>query len=472
MRNRRSLATALLVVLALVLAACGGGESADTTAAADGDTATTSGSTDTTAAPDSPDTTGAAAEDVTLRVLIHQNPTFTAFMENFNGEFEAANPGVTVDMSVVDPADMATSIQTRLTAADVDVIDYCVAPCAGFSNAIQPYMSGIAAPPTWQQLIEAGLVLDITDEPFVQNFDEASIRDAGTFNDRVYAVNMGRVSYSGMFVNNDLLTEVGVALPTTWTELVAACEAIVASGNQCMTVGGRDGWPIFVGAYGLLGAVFPDQAALSEGLWTGDVKWNEGEGLELMEKFQVYATEMLEAGVTGLGHDEATGRYAAGDVAFMPTGVWQAPNLESFEPAFDWTYVPFPGSDVAADNQYLFGKYDLSFMIAADTPHPDVAKAYLAGLSDPGTYQEFVNATGFLPTQPTATLDSKLGEAVAPLLANYRVGFEQYWVGPTGAGQWANASQAASWFAPFNEWNDATELANQAQADLEAGLGG
>ena len=88
-------------------------------------------------------------------------------MEGFNDGFEAANPGVTVDMSVVDPADMATAIQTRLTAADVDVIDYCVAPCAGFSNPIQPYMSGISAPPTWQQLIEAGLILDITDEPFV-----------------------------------------------------------------------------------------------------------------------------------------------------------------------------------------------------------------------------------------------------------------------------------------------------------------
>jgi raffinose/stachyose/melibiose transport system substrate-binding protein len=470
MRERRSLVTALLVVLALTIAACGGDGGSDTTEG--GSTETTAGGTTETTAGGSPETTAAPVEDVTLRVLIHQNPAFTEFMEAYNAEFEAANPGVTVDMSVVEPGDMATAIQTRLTAADVDVIDYCVAPCAGFSNAIQPYMSGISAPPTWQQLIEAGLVMDITDEPWVQNFDEASLRDAATFNDRVYAINMGRVSYSGMFVNNDLLAEQGVALPTTWSELVAACDTIKASGNQCMTVGGKDGWPIFVGAYGLLGSAFPDQAALVEGLWTGDVKWSEGAGLELIEKFQVYATDMLEPGVTGLSHDEATGRYAAGDVAFMPTGVWQAPNLESFEPAFDWTYVPFPGSDNAEDNQYLFGKYDLSFMIAEDTPNPDTAKAYLAGLSDPATYQTFVDAVGFLPTQPTATLSSKLGEAVAPYLSNYRVGFEQYWVGPTGAGQWANASQAASWFAPFNEWSTATDLANQAQADLEAGLGG
>jgi raffinose/stachyose/melibiose transport system substrate-binding protein len=452
-----------------MLAACGGGDE-ETTETTAGD------STETTAAADdggeTTQTTNAPVEDVTLRVLIHQNPAFTEYMEAFNADFEAANPGVTVEMSVVAPGDMATSIQTRLSANDVDVIDYCVAPCAGFTNAIQPYMSGIAAPPTWQQLIEAGLIMDITDEPFVQNFDEPSIRDAGTFNDRVYAINFGRQAFSGMFTNTDLLAELGVEIPTTWPDLVAACETINASGNACMTQGGGDVWPIFVGSYGILGAMFPDQEALSEGLWNGDIKWNEGQGLALIEKLQVYATEMLEPGVTGLAHDEATARYAAGDVAFLPTGTWQGANLEGFEPDFEWTYVPFPGSDDAADNQYLFGKYDLSFMIANDTPNPDLAKAYLSSLSDPANYQAFVDATGFIPTQPTATLDSTVGNAIAPLLENYRTAFEQVWVAPTGAGQWANAWQGAAWFAPYNEWTSAIELANQAQADLEAGLSG
>ena len=66
----------------------------------------------------------------------------------------------------------------------------------------------------------------------------------------------------------------GLATPTTWSELVSACETVVDSGNECMTVGGGDGWPLFVGTYGLLGAVFPDQEALVEGLWTGGIKWN------------------------------------------------------------------------------------------------------------------------------------------------------------------------------------------------------
>ena len=401
-------------------------------------------------------------DDVTLRVLVHQNPPMVEFMEAFNDSFEAANPHVTVDMSVVAPGDLSISTQTRLTAGDIDVIDIF-----GFSNAAQPYMSGIQ-PPNWQTLIEAGLLMDLTRQPFVDHYDRATLDDAGSFEGRLYAINLGRVSYSGMFLNLDLFDSVGVDVPTTWGELVAACDTFKASGNECMTLGGGDGWPIFVGAYGLLGAMYPDQEALVEGLWTGDIRWDDERSTEMLRRMQVFTTEMLEDGVSGLSHDAAPARFAAGDVAMMPTGVWQAPALDDV--GFDWTYIPFPGSDDPEDNKYLFGKYDQGWAIAADTPYPDESLAYLAAFSEPDNYQAFANAVGFIPTQPTAGLNTKLGAEVAPYLANYRVGFEQYWAAPAGAGQWSNASQAPAWFAPFNEWTDAAALAAQAQADLQAGL--
>ncbi len=447
----------MLVIASLLLVACGGNNE---TAVNDTETEATQPPTNTeeTAEP------VAEAEPVTLRVLVHQNPPMVEYMQTFNAQFEAAYPNVTVDMSVVSAGDLSTITQTRLTANDIDVIDIF-----GFSNAAQPYMSDVT-PPNWQTLIEAGLLLDITDQPFVANYDEATIRDAGSYNGRVYSVNLGRVSYSGMFVNKTLLTEVGVGVPTTWTELVEACDAVTAAGYFCMTAGGGDGWPIFVGAYGLLGANYPDQAALVEGLWTGTIKWNDDNGIALFERYNIYATQMLESGVTGLSHDAAPARYAAGDVAFMPTGVWQAPALEDAAPEFEWGYIPFPGSDNPEDNQYLFGKYDQGWAIAADSPNQEAALNYVAMFSEPDNYQAFVNVVGFIPTQPTATLDSQLGREVAPYLTNYRVGFEQFWVQPKGAGQWSNGSQGASWFAPFNEWEDPTALANQAQEDLQAGL--
>jgi raffinose/stachyose/melibiose transport system substrate-binding protein len=445
----------LLLVAAMMFAACGGGEEP----AAPAEEAPAE-----EAPAEEAEAPAEEMEDVTLRVLTWQNPPMVEFMEGFIEDFEAAHPNITVDYSIVNANDLATIQQTRLTANDVDVI-----AGFGFANGAQPYMSEVD-PPNWQQFIQAGLLMDLTGQPFVDNYDEATIRDAGTFDDKVFQINLGRVTYSGMFYNKDLFTEYGVEVPTTWDELVAACETFTENGVACMTNGGADTWPIFVGAYGLLGSLFPDQAGLVEGLWTGETQWNDEETMELWEKYKVYAQEMLEPGTSGIAGDAAPGRFAAGDVAMFPNGAWYAEAIEAAEPAFEWGYIPFPGSDNAEDNQYLFGKYDMGWMVNANTPNEEAALLFLSDFSEPDNYQEFANAVGFIPTQPTATLNTQIGQEVAPYLDNFLVGIEQYWVAPKGAGQWANGAQGASWFQPFNEWDDAQALADQAQADLQAGL--
>lgn len=401
-------------------------------------------------------------EEVTLRVLVHQNPPMVEFMEAFNTKFEAANPGVTVDMSVVNANDLSTVTQTRLTANDVDVVDIF-----GFANAAQPYMKNVE-PPNWQTLIEAGYLMDLSDQAFIKNYDDATLQDAGSYNGKVYSVNLGRVSYSGIYYNKDLFTANNVKVPTTWDELVAACETFNGIDVPCMTAGGKDGWPIFVGAYGLTGSIYPDQEALVEGLWTGTIKWNDAKSMDMWDRMKVYAQEMMEAGASGVGGDAAPGRFASGAVAMFPGGTWYASAIEASEPAFDWGYIPFPGSNDPEENKYLFGKYDQGWAIAAKTPNKDAAIKYLEAFSEPANYQEFANAVGFIPTQATATLNTKIGQEVAPYLANFRVGYEQYWVPPKGVGQYANPW--ASYFQPFGTFDDAQELADKVQADLQSGL--
>jgi raffinose/stachyose/melibiose transport system substrate-binding protein len=310
--------------------------------------------------------------------------------------------------------------------------------------------------------------MDISDQPFVQNYDASTIQDAGTYNGKVYQVNLGRVCYSGIYYNKDLFAANNVQVPTTWGELVAACETFNAAGVPCMTAGGKDGWPIFVGAYGLIGSIYPDQEALVEGLWTGSIKWNDAKSLEMWQKMKVYTQEMMEPGASGIAGDAAPGRFASGAVAMFPGGSWYASAIEAAEPAFEWGFIPFPGSDNADENKYLFGKYDQGWVIAAKTEHKDEAIKYVQEFSDPANYQAFVNAVGFIPTQPGVTLDTQIGREVAPYLDNFRVGFEQYWVAPKGAGQYANPW--ASYFEPFGTFNDPQELADKVQADLQSGL--
>ncbi len=444
----------LIPVVALVATACGGGAATSAPSITAAPTSAQTASAPPTATP--------AAEPVTLRVLAHQNPPFVDFMEKFNDQFHAKYPNITVDMSVVNANDLATTTQTRLTANDVDVVDMF-----SFTNGAQPYMKNVT-PPVWQSLIDAGLLMDLTDQPFVKNYDPASIKDAGTYNGKVYEINLGRVGFSGIYYNKDLFAAHNVTVPTTWSELVAACATFKAAKIPCMTAGGKDGWPIFVGAYGLVGAVYPDQAALVQGLWEGSIKYNDAKSLEMWKKMHVYARDMMEPGASGIAGDAAPGRFASGAVAMFSGGTWYAAAIETAQPAFGWGYINFPGSDNPDENKFMFGKYDQGWTIAANTPNKDAAIAYLTEFSEPANYQAFVTAVGPIPTQPGATLDTALGKEVAPYLPNFRIGFELYWVSPKGAGQYA--LPWASFFKPFGTYDDPKALADKAQADLQAGL--
>ncbi len=452
--------TAAVAALVLVAAACGGDDDA-----ADEPTADEPSAEPTADEPSAEPTADEPAGDLegTLRVLIHQNPAGVEFFENFNDEFEAANPGTEVDLTIVEADALATANQTRLTANDIDVTTISL---TGFDKAVQDYMTD-ADPPAWQQLIDAGLIKDLTGEAFLDNYDQPAI-DSSSYNGSVYAVALGRTTYSGMFVNDDLMAEVGIATPTTFDELVAACPVIEDAGYKCMIAGGQDGWPVHVGSYGIIGALYPDQAGLAEGLWTGDLAWNDEQGLDLFDRFATYAS-MLDAESAGLTGDSAAQRYTVGDVAFGPMGGWNAGTIESAE--FAWSYVPFPGSDDAANNQTLFGKVDMSLAVAAETPVPELASAYLAAFSEPDNYNAFANATGYIPTQPTAVLDNTLGQSISPILqaGNFEIGLEQWIVVPKGAGQWANGWEAARWLY-LGDFTDSAEAANQSQADWESGL--
>ena len=150
------------------------------------------------------------SQGTTLELLIHQNAPLVDYIASFNEKFQKQYPDITVNVSVVKADELATSTQTRLTAGDVDIIDMF-----GFAQGIQPFMKG-ADKPNWQTLIEAGLLMDLSGQPFLKNYDAAAIRDAGSFNGKVYEVNTGRYAFTGVFYNKDLFKKYGVKVPTTW----------------------------------------------------------------------------------------------------------------------------------------------------------------------------------------------------------------------------------------------------------------
>ena len=117
----------------------------------------------------------------------------------------------------------------------------------------------------------------------------------------------------------------------------------------------------------------------------------------------------------------------------------------------------------------MFGKYDQGWAIAQTSSKQDQAVRYLEAFSEPENYQAFVDAVGPIPTQPGATLNTKIGEELAPYLENFALGFEVIWTQPKGMGQFG-APPLVNMFQPFGTFDDPQAAAEQAQSDLDSGL--
>ncbi|MDD3213054.1 MAG: extracellular solute-binding protein [Eubacteriales bacterium] len=156
-----------------------------------------------------------AEDDITLDVIICQygnntNNWFTGTGidgSNFVNLFEAANPGIKLNLEVVSWNDVYTVVSTRV------------------SNGNAPDILNIDS---FADYATEGLLLPVKDycpdelyNDFFPSFIEQSVID-GT----VWAV-PDLASARAMYFNKDIFDEVGIDVPTTWAELDDACQAIV-----------------------------------------------------------------------------------------------------------------------------------------------------------------------------------------------------------------------------------------------------
>ena len=417
-----------------------------------------------TAAAESAADAGSSEIGGTLKIMVWNNPATVDTFEQINKQFMAKYPGVTVDMSVDKTEDYwTTTMPTRLAAGDVDIF-----MLQGFPNQVQDYMKGVEKA-SWQTMAESGQFLDLTNEPFLQNYDQNAVEAAGTFEGKVLTIPTGLYGFTGLFYNKDLFTQYGVKVPTTWDELVKACETFAQNNVQCMTSGGKDVWPLMVAGWGVQQALYPDSEKLLADLWSGAATFNDAKAMVAWERMQQMLT-FMEPGVTGIDNTAAPGRFASGKVAMYPAGTWDAANIAAANPDLQFGYIPTPGSDNPEENKTLGGKFDASLSVAGNAPNKEAALKWLEMFSEPENYSAYANAVGIIPTQPGATLTAAIGEDLKPYLPNYHNHISVLFVNPKGLSKYVIGPFSAANFVPYGEFEDAQKLADQVQADWDLAL--
>lgn len=379
-RYRACSAVALGVSLAMLLAGCGG-DTDDSGSSGDG---------------------GGDGGKVTLTWWHNSNADpGVSYYEQVAADFEAANPGVTIDISAMAHEDMLTKLDAAFQTGDAPDI----------------YMERgggeLAAH------VEAGLVQDVTTSAADSIATVGANVDGFTVDGKVYAVpfSMGVV---GFWYNKALFAQAGITTaPATMDEFYAAIDKLKAAGIQPISVGAGDKWPAAHYWY-YFGLRECSQEALQAAATSHDFKKDQcfvtaGEDLQNLVAAAPFNEGFLNTKAQE-GPTSASGLLATDQVAMELAGHWEPGVMQGLTEdklglGADTGWFPFPSvTGGAGDPAAALGGGD-AWACSADAP-PECAEFVNYMLSDTVQIGFAENSMG-LPTNPAAT-----GSVTDPSLTN------------------------------------------------------
>ena len=145
----------------------------------------------------------AFAQDVTLTYFVDDLPLNVQVAENMKAGFEAANPGIKIQ------------IETRPSGADGDNLVKTMLATGEMTDVFR-YNAGSL----FQALNAPQTMLDITDEPFMDNVID-SFKTIVSVDGRVYGVPEEASMGGGIFYNKKIYADLGLSVPKTWDEFMA-----------------------------------------------------------------------------------------------------------------------------------------------------------------------------------------------------------------------------------------------------------
>jgi multiple sugar transport system substrate-binding protein len=153
------------------------------------------------------------------------NPAPRATMESLIAKFQADNPALSITTNVIDREAYKTQIRNFLSADAPDVLTWYAA------NRMKPY-------------VEAGLLEDVSDMwadgTDIAN-ELASTKGALTIDGKQWGVAYTYYQW-GIYYRKDIYEELGLSEPANFDEMLSNCEAMIASGRKCYTIGNKWLW--------------------------------------------------------------------------------------------------------------------------------------------------------------------------------------------------------------------------------------
>lgn len=331
-------------------------------------------------------------------------------------KFEAENPDIRVVQNQV--ADADTIIRTLLVkdkAPDVITLN-------GNGN--------------FGRLAQAGVFYDFSDEPVLDAINPAVQEILADLGNKKGEVNsLGYVNNAnGIIYNADIFAEQGIEVPTTWDELIAACEQLQDAGIQPIYATLADSWtavPSFngLGAYAVQDGFFDEMRAEGEDVGPDSpASFAQDFAEPLARELQLYS--YAQDGYRGATYDEGNAAFARGEAAMLLQGIWAVNGIKQVNPDIEAAIFPYP-TDAEADRVIVSG-VDVTVTMGRDTPHREEALRFIEFLFRPDVIEEFATSQNMIPSVEDAELSDDLAlQSVKPFFDEGRItGFLDHQIPP------------------------------------------
>ncbi|WP_432564991.1 ABC transporter substrate-binding protein [Kineococcus sp. SYSU DK003] len=231
--------------------------------------------------------------------------------------------------------------------------------------------------------VKTGVLSDLGDMPEAARVDpkyQALVDQFATYEDETSVLPYS-VTSAGVIYNVALFEQAGLAVPTTWSQLLTACETFQAAGVVPVELTAREVWTLAQGLFDYTTGSALDVAAFFAALKEGqDVSFTEdmGEAGEKMVQLASFAND-----------DAASRTYADGNLAFgrgeaamYLQGPWALGEIAKVDPQLQVATFPLPATE-NPDEARARVNLDLSLWIPRSSAQPEAARTFISWLMSP-----------------------------------------------------------------------------------------
>lgn len=271
--------------------------------------------------------------------------------------------------------------------------------------------------PEFHKMAEQGVIVELTDEPFVENI-LPSMKEIVTYEEgNIYAM-PASASTLGVYFNKELFEQIGeTEYPKTFDELLALLQKAEDKGIVGTTLPYKNGENVEQLFQGALVSMMKDPLDFYKKVEEGKIKSSEDkeyvEALENIVKLNDYAQQDY----MGTSYDQAIAEFANGKSLTLITGLWALPSIKQANPELSCELTPFPGLKEGDAKAMVGLDCSLAVSVNKDEKVQEAAMEFLRFAGDPENIVTFNELDGNIPTIEGVAFDSPEVKSINELIA-------------------------------------------------------